>query len=572
MLKKLLVMINELVLKLISSLKRFPQALTLALAMVVVLIIINHTTPTGDTLEHIAMVLALGVPLTLCIKMIFERVAVKRLAACGIYIVAAFALIGYYNFLLPDMGMVSISRYIGFTVALYLLFIAVPFVGRKEGFALYVIKLFTGFIVTYFYSLILYAGLSAILFTINTLFSADIPSKVYFDLWLIVAGVFAPAYFFAGIPSYGADFSLEDYPNFLRVLLLYIVMPLLSVYTGILYAYFIKILVTRNWPIGMVSNLVLWYSFVSTGVVFFIYILKEKETWARVFASYLPKLILPLLIMMFVAMGIRINAYGVTENRYLVLTGGIWTTGCMLYFAAKKNPTKIAIVLSAAIIAALVVTGPWSCYSVSKYSQNARFEKILTRNNMLINGKIVPNQGISTADKVTISSVVQYFQTDHHLKELKYLPQDFGVNQMQDTFGFGMTFSDENLSFSHNLQEAGELQDIRGYDYYLPTQIPGRTLVNQGTLGVSYDNASRALKISKDGQVIYQKDVSEAAYTIHKAHTGENILTNKDMTFVDENEKVKIMLLFRNINGTESGGNGRPGIEWLDFSLFITLK
>lgn len=574
MLIKLLRVVKEFWWKIASSLKRFPQVLALAFAVVVVLIYINHAKPQDDVWSHIAMVLALGIPLVLCINMLFERYVVKIVLKVIVYALAALALIGYYYFLLPKIEMVTVSRYIAFSLALYLLFTAIPYLGRKNGYELYIIKLFTGFIVTYFYSLILYGGLAAILFTINTLFLAGISEKVYFDLWLIVAGIFAPAYFLAGIPAYKAVYSMEDYPKFLRVLLLYIVMPLLAVYTGILYVYFIKILVTRHWPAGIVSNLVLWYSFISTGVIFFIYKLKEENTWVRSFVTYYPKLILPLLVMMFVAMGIRINAYGITENRYLVMTGGIWTTGCMLYFALKKETRNILIVLSAAIIAFLVVTGPWSCYSVSKYSQNARFERILFKNNMLVNGNIVPVKEIPSEDQQSISSIIQYFQSYHSLKELKLLPQGFKLNEMKETFGFDMAFRAKNRYFNYNLRERRELQNIKGYDYFLPSIIEKLegTVVSQGTFSISYNRDSKIIKISKEGKLVYQKDLTEVAMKIHTELAGKNDLVNEDMTFVDENENIKIMILFNNISGNEEGLNGLPQIEWLEFSLFVKLK
>jgi hypothetical protein len=556
-----------------SSLKRFPEALMLAFAAVVVLICMNHATPGRDALTHAAMVLALGVPLALSIKMAFERTAVKWPTAVIVYVLAAAALLGYYYFLLPDTGMVAVSRYLGFTVALYLLFLSVPFLGRRDGFELYVIKLFTGFIVTYFYSLILYAGLAAIVFTIDALFGAGISGRVYADLWFIVGGIFAPAYFFAGIPAYGAVYHPAEYPKFLRILLLYIVMPLLSVYTGILYVYFIKILVTRHWPAGIVSHLVLWYSFISIAVIFFIYLLREKNNWSRIFSDYLPKLILPLLVMMFIAMGIRINAYGITENRYLVMTGGIWATGCMLYFAFKKYPRNIFVVLAAAIIAVLVVTGPWSCYSVSRYSQNARFEKILIRNDMLVDGRIVSSKEVPIADQRAISSIIQYFEIRHNLKELKYLPGGFELKQMREIFGFDLTYGSASRYFGHQLDETGELQDISGYDYFLyaPGKAPGGG-VSKGSLTVAYDQSTKLLKISQAGNIIYQKDIAESALKIHADHIGEDILNNKAMTVKDENENLKLMLLFRSINGEEDGGNGRPAIAGLDYFLFVKLK
>jgi len=567
--------LKNLIARLAASLKRFPEALLLAFSVVVLLIYINHhSVPSDSALVRSAMVLALGVPLALGLKMLWERGTLSRKMLVPSYGAAALALFMYYSFLLTKLDMVSGSRYVGISAALYLLFLAIPYLGRKEGFEMYVIKLFTGFIATYFYALILFAGLAAILFTINTLFAAGISEEVYFDLWLMSAGVFAPTYFLAGVPAYGEELSVEDYPTFLRVLLLYIVMPLLAVYTGILYVYFIKILVTHIWPAGMVSNLVLWYSFISLAVVFFLYQMKDKNTWAHWFEMYLPRLILPLLIMMFVAMGIRIEAYGVTENRYLVLAGGVWSSGCMLYCALIRKRMNIGMVISAAVIAVLVVSGPWSCYAVSKYSQNARFERILLQNHMLADGKIVPSQQVSTADQRTLSSILQYFQNSHNLTDVKYLPADFKMNKMNEIFGFSLAMG-RDTHFSHNIDmENNEMQDIRDYDYSLP-MVRGtvqKPVARPGELILTYDPGSTILTLSRDGQALYQKELSSAALAIHSAHIGQNVLGNKDMTYVDENETVKIMLLFTNISGSEDNGDGQPRIEWLDFSVFVSLK
>ena len=83
--------------------------------------------------------------------------------------------------------------------------------------------------------------------------------------------------FLAGIPTKNEKLSLEDYSRLLKVLVLYIVMPLITVYTIILYIYFGKIIITRVWPEGLVSHLVLWYSVISAAVLFFITPLRMKR-------------------------------------------------------------------------------------------------------------------------------------------------------------------------------------------------------------------------------------------------------------------------------------------------------
>src|SRR5690606_7885089 len=131
------------------------------------------------------------------------------------------------------------------------------------------------FVVTYVYSVILYLGLAAIMGTIKLLFDANIPWDIYFDMGVIVAGIFAPAFFLSDVPMRDEEISEESYPKVLRVLLQFIILPLLFVYTMILYAYFAKSIVTMQLPQGIIGNLVLWYSIISAIILFFIYPLRN---------------------------------------------------------------------------------------------------------------------------------------------------------------------------------------------------------------------------------------------------------------------------------------------------------
>ena len=219
------------------------------------------------------MVLALGVPLSLCIKLFFERKEqYKKVSQFVSYLGGAVLLIAYYNFFLKDIDMVSTSRYIAFSLILYLIFLFISYLPNREDFEFYVIRIFTRFFTTILYSLVLYLGLSAILFAIDELLGVNIKGEIYYYAGLIVAGIFAPSFFLAGLPVKDEILTVSEYSRLLMVLVLYIIMPLFTVYTVILYIYFGKIIITRLWPEGLVSvsHLVLWYSAISAAVLFFI--------------------------------------------------------------------------------------------------------------------------------------------------------------------------------------------------------------------------------------------------------------------------------------------------------------
>ncbi|MGH4125252.1 MAG: DUF4153 domain-containing protein [Clostridium sp.] len=328
-----------------SSINRFPQTIGISTACVILLIYISEIisgTSGGfiETLRRIAMIVALGIPLSLCINLFFEGLEnYKKVSLYASYLGGTILLIFYYYVFLKDIemiGMVSMSRYIAFSLILYLIFIFISYLPNREDFEIFAVRVFTRFFTTVLYSLVLYLGLAAILFTIDKLLGINIKSEFYYYTFLIVTGIFSPSFFLAGIPKKNELLSLKDYSRLLNVLVLYIIMPLISIYTIILYIYFGKIIITRQWPEGLVSHLVLWYSVISSAVLFFISPLLHEKTWPKRYMKYFPKAILPLIVMMFISIGIRINAYGVTENRYFVVALGIWTFLVMVYFAAIK--------------------------------------------------------------------------------------------------------------------------------------------------------------------------------------------------------------------------------------------
>lgn len=581
--KKIATIVKVLLQRLSSSLKRFPETILFAFLTVLVLICFNHlrfeiSNEAEEILVRLAMTFALGIPVTLCIKTLFERIPhLKPLAKTLTYLGAIGGLIIYYSFFLRDFEMTAVTRYIALSIALYLSFTFIPYFYKKENYELYGVKLFASFFVTYLYSMVLFLGLAAILFTIDSLFSLDIPGKLYLDLWLIVAGIFAPVYFLADIPSSGEEVSAHYYPKVIKVMLLYIVMPLLIAYSAILYAYFVKIIVTRQWPEGMVSHLVLWFSFISILVLFFIYPLRRENQWVQTFTCYFPKLIIPLLLMMFLSMGIRVKTYGITENRYFVLATGLWVTANFIYHGFKKNANNVFLSVSLALVAILTVTGPWSAYSVSKYSQNQRFENILERHGMVSNKTLLKTDGeLMMEDKREISAIIRYFNRYHSLKDMKYLPEDFTLEDMEKTFGFEYDYyreySAEKEYFNYYIEENEILLGISEYDYFADLTLYNHMDFSTvtGPYIISYHPGDMKLTISKTGQNIYSMDLNLIIHRLcnNLSHNGRCAVDQ--MSYTDVKEGVGILYIFKNINGSKDIQSDELDIRSTNFYLFIT--
>jgi hypothetical protein len=603
---KLLKVFKNILSGLYKSIKRFPVTIGLTTSVAVMLIIITHnegnfTGELRDNLNRIAMILALGVPLSLCIKLIFEKrknsslvykdnsniekldktpeykVTIYKFMA---YLIAAAALVLYYFFLLPDFGMVSITRYIAFNIALYLGFFFIPYLSKRSNFELYVIKLISQFFITLIYSGVLYGGLSAIMFTLDKLLSVPIQGRYYYYVWLVIAGVFAPTYFLGGLPATEHILQTSNYSKPLKILLLYIVMPIITVYTAILYVYFVKILITLQWPVGMVAHLVIWYSIISTGVIFLISPLIEGNKWVKNFIFWFTKLVIPIMIMMFVSLGIRINAYGITENRYYVMVMGLWVLSMMIYTSFTHAKKNIILPVSLALVAVLSISGPWSSYSVSKFSQNKRFEAILTRNGMLRDNEIIKSETeVSNKDKIEVSEILSYFERNHQLSDIKYLPTDFKMENTEHVFGFPYHFNtyDKPLGrfFAYNASDWSKPVNIAGFDYL----IDFRSLYSEAepiidNMRIKYDIKNTYFSILIGDEEIYSKILSDFGKQLYDKFgmVDKQRINPEEMCFVEENDKVKLKFIFFGMYGEKDLSSDSININSMEFYILIKVK
>ena len=513
--------INSGISSLKSSLKRFPYALAFPTITAIILItLVNgegyYNSETIDLLQRLAMTTALGFPLFLIIKAIIERKTTLAITYKFIIRIAALIiLIAYHFLLLNEISMVTVTRFIAINLALYLLFLVIPYLYNNKNFELYVIKVFSRLLITFIYSGVLFAGLSSIIFTLNKLLNVPVTEEIYVSTGLVVMGIFAPIFLLAEIPQQNDKISRKEFPDIFEILLLYIIMPLITVYTFILYIYFAKIIVIQQWPEGLVGHLVIWYASFSILLLFFISPLKEKSKWVRSFSQWLPVALIPLLFMMFIAIGIRINSYGFTESRYYVVLLGLWLIGISLYYIFSKIRNNIILPLTLSIIALLSVFGPWSSYSVSIHSQNNRFTGIIQKYNMIEDNTIVrKNVQITENDQEEIKSILRYFEYNHNLEDLKYLPDNFKLKETKELFGFTYRERPNPNRFQHfhyNINRNNQGLIIKKYDYFF--HISNRHKKFNITkpdynLNVTFNKPNNEIIITQNDDEIYSKILS----------------------------------------------------------------
>ena len=369
----------------IAVVTRFPWNIlcgAVGAACAIISIHTEHNEWLDGQCARLAMAAALGMPLVFSLRMLRERT--PQFARWPIEILGV-PLLTLWILAQPPKpfdgpGIVWI-RWLLLLAALHFFVAVSPYLRRSEasGFWQFNRRLFLRFCLATLYTGVLAVGLELALLSADKLFQLKL-DKEYGDLFFLMIGVFHPAFFLAGVPrDFTALNSDTEYPRGLKAFTQFALAPLVAVYTAILYAYAIKILVARSWPHGWVALPVLLLSGIGILAFLLLYPLRarENEKWARWFTTNFPRALAPLSILLLLSVYVRVRQYGVTEERYIGLIAAIWIFAWAITFVLGRNAGIRWIPSSLAIIALLTAFGPVSAGSISKTSQLRRLEQIL---------------------------------------------------------------------------------------------------------------------------------------------------------------------------------------------------
>ncbi len=415
-----------------SALKRYFLCVIVAIIATTIAFIIVDAEPQGDFPATLKVLLccALAMPLFFSVHTLFEQ---EKKIHSAVLLAIGLSIISFFYISLPEENNNGISqtvpyRFVIWNIVFHLVAAFSAFSNYTEinGFWQWNKTLFLRFLLASLYSVVLYFGLAGAILAIDNLFSIDIIDKVYMRLWIVIALLFQPLLFLSGIPNPIQSLQNDDsYPKSLRIFTQYVLLSLVAVYMIILYAYIGKILIEWKIPNGWVCYLVIGFSIAGILALLLLYPLSEKEEYAwikKVYKAYYI-LILPLVVLMTISINIRLQAYGITPNRYIMLTLAFWLAGIAIYFTFFKQKNITYIPMSLALLGFLSVIGPWSMFNVSLYSQYNRLIPVLKKNNMLVNGKLqkISDKDFKKASMYDLRTISSAFTYMEHWKSQKLL-------------------------------------------------------------------------------------------------------------------------------------------------------
>lgn len=441
------------------------------------------------------------------------------------------------------------TKYVYFGV-LFFLSCACLFIGKifnHKNFVEYFFKIVEAMFISLSFSTVLFIGLSAIYFLITKLFDIAIVDKVYIITFIIIYLPFNVGIFLSYFPRNEIDFDNYKLAKPFVILVSYITVPIFIIYAFILYIYFFKILIQAELPKGVITNLVLVFALLTVILLFISSVIKSNKLVEK-FREFFPVIMIPILVMMFYAIFIRISDYGLTENRYFVVAAGIYTLISMIYYIFYRSNSNIVIFISLAAIIFLSTIGPVSAYNLSASSQDARLASILNANGMLESNQIKPKKNVSLDDKIQIKEIVEYLSNNHRSWESKYLPKNFEFNNENFEEVFGFNIEDDKL-FSGDSEYNFKFDrpvDIKGYDkilkfdsFDIKQSLVGNYFVDveDGTYTIGYKNGRNEFDLTSfTGKEVFDKMIA--------LKESKDIVDVEDLKIEGVSNKIKYKIVF----------------------------
>lgn len=517
----------------------------------------------------------------------FQHLSKRRLS---VYAVAVVLGLGYYLIIAPAT---TIDYWVGARTAvavfsLFSAFIWLPSFREKFDFNSVALVHFKSALTSVLYAGVLSAGLAALFAAVDILLF-DIDSDVFGYMLAIVWLSFATIHYLSLLPRFNSE-ELKDrvaaeeasqYPRILEILVSQIAIPLVAAYTLVLLSYFVKIAVTRDWPIGQLGPMILGYS--AAGLLIYVLASRLSNRLAVFYQRVFPKVLIPIVIMQMVSVYIRLQAYGVTESRYYVALSGILSLVVGVVLSRRPVTKNGIIALLAAGFAIFSVIPPVDAFTVSRTSQVARLEQMLQSAGMLVDGQLEAKSDADMKLRLETTNILNYLYQRGHLSRVSWLPADFQpYRDMRSALGFEPTYTymtENGISWFLNLEPQSALP-IAGYDVLLQLS----TFRSQEAESKEFVVGGKAYQVvlqraSKHEAIVSVQDVAGRTLVstgLEEFVTGvsgaaqqsKEMLSTEQMTLDVAGEACLLRIIFQSVHATYGSNDDRDGI---DYTMYILV-
>ena len=457
-------------------------------------------------------------------------------------------------------------RYLGMTLLLHLIISFIPYLKKssEEDFWEYNKHLFLRIFESVLFSLIIFLGLSLAILAVDKLFGINVDSEWYARLYFFLIGIFNSLYFLSKFPRIDYDGQTSKPSNSYNVFSQYILIGISSIYLVLLYAYAIKILLEGSLPRGWIGYLTLCFSIVGilTWLLNYFNPKFSSNRFIKVFKNHFFQLLTVPVIMLFIAIIVRINEYGITENRYIVATLALWLGLMTIGYGWFKSLHIKFIPISFAFLTALATFGgPLDMFGVSLRNQTKKLK------HLLINNEILENRQLNVLNIESLEDDIKY--------ELKMAINDLDnrsdmeiVNQWVEEDLFESFEGNSTMSKSNFLNKKLGIIDAysiksESIDFFNLTSMKNNKLNIQGygsmvlcPISKEANDEKASIKIVDDGNLQFQnfnaQSISELVLTYQGSQVFE--IPQSEMTYIFRNQTDSAKLIVDHIHGRIESG------------------
>lgn len=541
--------------KLQIAITRFPLTFACVIAVAVLFVLAIHTDTDNIYMKWImaGVVSAFG---TLSIYLFAEN-RLKKLITTALNFVFICLIFWLFSTFSNNISDANATQFVILTLSSFLAIFFAGYISEKNSLRWWNNLQDTLFhlVISAFFAGVLMAGLGLAIVSLDKLFGLKIDDKMYAYLAVFCFVLFMPSYFLTQLSEKTASdesFSIS-YPVIFKILGLYILLPILAIYTLILYGYLFKIIASWELPNGWVSWLVSILGFVGflTMVILHPLNLKGENKIIRFFSRFFPLIFFPLLVLMLVGIVRRFSDYGITINRLLVLILNIWFFGISIYLFISRSRQPKWILISFATIALLSAVGPWSVINLTEKSLKNELSQLLSDANWT-NSDASQIKTLDTAKQIRLSDVAYYLQRTYGIESIRPMFSSLGENATVENMLNKLEITDpqivQNNYFTVNMPQASFDFDVTDYKkaIYLLKNYDKNELYKSDSVIITLENGNIKLVQNNIETKITLDPIINKALPMKG-----NSLDAKDLTI--ENSDYKLIIF--NLDGQRKAEN-----------------
>lgn len=414
---------------LLYALVRFPAVVAALIALAVVMTV---EVAAQESYPRLTMALTVTVFLALFAHILLEKAGSMLFRLLPIAVAGAGFVLYYFLGLLEfeaDNLYYGAGRYplqtVVVCVIFLLLFLAIQSLRHGVVFGSVFMSVFKAFFTTLLFSAVIWGGLSLIIAAINELLfplNPDTFSYIAIWVWILVAPVIFMSLlltFRADEEGQTADKKRISIPAFFRILLLYVVVPLLAIYTLVLIIYLIKTVLTGEGR-ELLEPLILSYS-IAVIMVFFL-ISEIEGKYPAICRFVFPKIMGVIALYQLIVSLIKAGNEGVLfADYFLILFSAFAVVAAVTMSILKKEKNHIHILILTAF-ALFSILPLVNFYGVSVRSQQQVLVDTLEKNGMLQGKDVVASESVSKESQIVITRAAEFLNRQGELDAVINVP------------------------------------------------------------------------------------------------------------------------------------------------------